>query len=299
MKYLLIIMSMVTAVSCNTTSNTADTKALGTFDKQGHRGSRGLMPENTIPAMLRAIDEGVTTLELDVVISKDSQVVVSHDPFFQQNITTTPGGKSLTKKEAAQHLVFTMNYDSVKKYDVGLKTHPDFQQQQKIAVHKPLLKDLVTAAEKYAAEKNNPVHYNIEIKSNVDGDGTAHPAIPTFTDLVIKTLQDLGTLNKTIIQSFDIRPLQYLHKNYPEVQTSLLILGTDKRSLEEQFAELGFEPNVYSPHYSLVTEDLLKKCHQKNIRVIPWTVNSKNTIEQLKALGVDGIITDYPNLFNE
>lgn len=299
MKNAIVIIGLAVMSSCNTASNTAEQKPLGAFDKQGHRGSRGLMPENTIPAMLRAIDEGVTTLELDVVISKDSQVVVSHDPFFHQNITTTPAGKSLTKKEAANHLLFTMNYDSIRKYDVGLKPHPDFQQQQKIAVHKPLLKDLVIAAEKYAAEKNNPVHYNIEIKSKAEGDGITHPAIPAFAELVIKTLQDLGTINKTVIQSFDIRPLQYLHQKYPDVQTSLLILGTDKRTLDEQLNELGFVPTYYSPHYSLVTSELLKQCHQKNIRVIPWTVNTKKEIEQLKALGADGIITDYPNLFNE
>ena len=299
MKNAIVIFWLAVLASCNTASNTAEQKLLGEFDKQGHRGSRGLMPENTIPAMLRAIDEGVTTLELDVVISKDSQVVVSHDPFFHQNITTTPAGKTLTKKEAVDHLLFTMNYDSIRKYDVGLKPHPDFQQQQKMAVHKPLLKDLVMAAEKYAAEKNNPVHYNIEIKSKAEGDGVAHPAIPAFTELVIKTLQELGTLNKTIIQSFDIRPLQYLHQKYPDVQTSLLILGTDKRTLEEQLNELGFVPAYYSPHYSLVTAELLNQCHQKTIRVVPWTVNSKKEIEQLKNLGVDGIITDYPNLFNE
>ncbi len=299
MKNAIVILGLAVMSSCNTSSNTAEQKPLGEFDKQGHRGSRGLMPENTIPAMLRAIDEGVTTLEMDVVISKDSQVVVSHDPFFHQNITTTPAGKSLSKKEAANHLLFTMNYDSIRKYDVGLKPHPDFQQQQKIAVHKPLLKDLVMEVEKYAAEKNNPVHYNIEIKSKAEGDGVAHPPIPAFTELVIKTLQELGTLNKTIIQSFDIRPLQYLHQNYPDVQTSLLILGTDKRTLDEQLNELGFVPAFYSPHYNLVSAELLKQCHQKNIRVVPWTVNNKKEIEHLKSLGVDGIITDYPNLFNE
>lgn len=299
MKNVILIFGLAVMASCNTTSNTADQKPLGEFDKQGHRGSRGLMPENTIPAMLRAIDEGVTTLELDVVISKDSQVVVSHDPYFHQNITTTPDGKSLTKKDAIHHLLFTMNYDSIRKYDVGLKPHPDFQQQQKISVHKPLLKELIAETEKYAAEKNNPVHYNIEIKSSSADDGIAHPAIPVFTELVIKTLQELGTLNKTIIQSFDIRPLQYLHQKYPNVQTSLLILGTDKRTLEEQLGELGFVPAFYSPQYSLVTPALLKACHQKNIRVVPWTVNSIEEIKQLKALGVDGIITDYPNLFND
>ncbi len=295
--YILIAAGLM--ASCKNTEVTTERQPLGKFDKQGHRGSRGLMPENTIPAMLRAIDEGVTTLELDVVISKDSQVVVSHDPFFHHHITTTPSGKILSKEEASELLLYHMDYDSIRKYDVGSKSHPDFQQQARISVYKPLLRDLVIAAEEYAEEKNNPVQYNIEIKSKMETDSLAHPGIEKFADLVILTLQDLGTLEKTIIQSFDIRPLQYLHHKYPRVQTSLLILGTDKRSLEEQLNELGFEPEVYSPHFSLVTNELVDKCHQKNIRIIPWTVNSIQEIEQLKSMGVDGIITDYPNLFNE
>jgi lysophospholipase L1-like esterase len=123
------------------------------FDMQGHRGCRGLMPENTIPAMLHAIDLGVTTLEMDVVISADKKVVVSHDPHFHENITTLPGGGQLTKKEAATRLLYSMRYDSIIKYDVGLKPHPDFPRQQKMAVSKPLLSDLIAACEAYAKQK--------------------------------------------------------------------------------------------------------------------------------------------------
>ena len=101
-----------------------------------------------------------------------------------------------------------------------------------------------------------------------------------------------------IIQSFDFRTLQYLHKNYPAIKTAMLIEDFDKRGLEDQLKALGFLPTIYSPEYQLVTEDLVKKCHEQNIKVIPWTVNDKTNIEKLKAMGVDGIISDYPNLFN-
>ena len=90
-----------------------------------------------------------------------------------------------------------------------------------------------------------------------------------------------------------------MHRRHPDIKTAALIEDFDKRTFEEHLKALGFKPTIYSPHYSLVTAELLKQCHQKNIRVVPWTVNSKNEIEQLKNLGVDGIITDYPNLFNE
>ena len=121
-----------------------------TFDKQGHRGSRGLMPENTIPAMLLAIDLGVTTLEMDVVISKDEAVVVSHDPYFHENITTTPDGRTLAKGEGVKHLLYQMDYDSIMKYDVGMKPHPDFPRQKKMEAFKPMLVELLHATEDYA-----------------------------------------------------------------------------------------------------------------------------------------------------
>lgn len=269
------------------------------FDKQGHRGSRGLMPENTIPAMLRAIDEGVTTLEMDVVISKDKQVVVSHDPYFHHNITTTPAGKHLSSAEAKNYLLYQMTYDSIRKYDVGLKPHPGYPQQQKIAVSKPLLSDLIQASEAYAKSQNNPVHYNIEIKSLGGTEGVTQPAIPEFADLVVRVLEQTGVKNKTTIQSFDTKPLQYLHQQHPEIKLALLVEGTDKLSIEEQVSRLGFVPHIYSPHFSLVDAALIETCHQNKMLVIPWTVNALPEIKRLKNLGVDGIITDYPDLFRQ
>src|SRR5215218_1456073 len=123
----------IALASCSSTKQSSSSVNNNQFDKQGHRGCRGLMPENTIPAMLKAIDLGVTTLEMDLAISADKKVVVSHDPHFNEKITTTPQGTQLTKAEGAARLLYAMNYDSIKKYDVGLKPHPDFPQQQKIA----------------------------------------------------------------------------------------------------------------------------------------------------------------------
>lgn len=267
------------------------------FDRQGHRGSRGLMPENTIPAMIRAIDLDVTTLEMDLGISQDMKVVVSHDPHFNENITTTPEGKHLTKAEAAKRLLFSMPYDSIRKYDVGLKPHPDFPRQQKVAAHKPLLSDLLEATESYARGKGKTMLYNIEIKSKPENDGKKHPPVETFVDLAVAVIRDKGVEGRTTIQSFDPRALQVMHRKYPNIITSLLIEGTDKRSLDEQLKELGYTPAILSPHLTLVTPELLRQCHAKGIRVIPWTVNTGDEIRRLKDLGVDGIITDYPDLF--
>src|SRR5580765_1503590 len=133
------------------------------FDVEGHRGCRGLMPENTIPAMLKAIDLGVTTLEMDVVITKDNKVVVSHEPWFETEITTKPDGSFVNPVEAMQLNIYQMSYDEVLKYDVGMKPHPRFPQQQKMKVVKPLLSDLIDSVEAYLVKKNLPkVRYNIE-----------------------------------------------------------------------------------------------------------------------------------------
>ncbi|MGB8195100.1 MAG: glycerophosphodiester phosphodiesterase [Chitinophagaceae bacterium] len=293
---LLIILPLMIA-ACSTNRQLSSSTIA--FDKQGHRGSRGLMPENTIPAMLKAIDLGVTTLEMDVVISADKKVVVSHDPYFNENITTAPDGKSLTKKEAATHLLYNMPYDSIKKYDVGLKPHPDFPRQQKISAVKPLLSDLLVACEAYAKLKGRTMLYNIEIKSKPENDGKKHPPVEEFVDLAMAVINNAKTADRTTVQSFDPRALQVMQRKYSAIVTSLLIEGTDKRSLDEQLQQLGFTPKVYSPHFSLVTTALLQQCHQKNMKVIPWTVNSLEEMERLKQLGVDGIITDYPDLFEK
>lgn len=275
------------------------TFATTNLDKQGHRGCRGLMPENTIPAMFKGIDLGVTTLEMDVVVSKDKKVVVSHDVYFSQSITTTPDGKTLTKAEAEKLLLYTMSYDSIRKYDVGLKPHPDFARQQKIAVYKPLLTDLLDASERYANEKGSVVSYNIEIKSKPGNDGKKHPVIEEFVDLAMDVIRQKGIEYRTTVQSFDPRALQVMRRKYPGIATSLLIEANDKRSLDEQVYQLGYAPEVYSPNYLLVTPALVEECHRKNIRVIPWTVNTVEEMRRLVALKVDGIISDYPDLFSE
>ncbi len=296
MKKLTLLVLPAFLLACNATKQSVTPMTIA-FDKQGHRGCRGLMPENTIPAMLKAIDLGVTTLEMDLAISQDGQVVVSHDPNFNENITTTPAGKTISKAEAARLLLYTMPYDSIKKYDVGLKPHPLYPQQQKLAVHKPLLADLIDASEVHAKEQGRQILYNIEIKSTVAGDGKKHPPVEEFVDLAMAVINRKGIAERTTIQSFDPRALQVMHRKHPTISTALLIEADDKRTPSAQVQELGFTPNIYSPHFSLVNEALASECRQRNMKLIPWTVNNLEEMKRLQVLKVDGIITDYPDLF--
>jgi glycerophosphoryl diester phosphodiesterase len=264
-------------------------------DLQAHRGGRGLMPENSIAAMKHAIDLGtVTTLEMDVLISKDGKVVVSHDPYFNAAIPTTPEGKYLDAKEAPKTLLYTMPYDSIRKYDVGLKPHPDFPKQHKQAAIKPLLADLVDAVEQYAGSRK--MYYNIEIKSKEKTDGINHPGVEEFVSRVMDVLKQKNILDRVTIQSFDPRPLNLLHKQYPSLKTSFLV-DKDAGRLDEQLTKLDYIPAIYSPAMATVTKEMIDGCHKRNIKVVVWTVNKPEDMQKLITIGADGIISDYPNLF--
>ena len=271
-----------------------------TFDKQGHRGCRGLMPENTIPAMINAVGLGVTTLEMDISISKDKKLFLSHEPFFNHEITTKPDGSFIAEKDERSFNMYKMTYDDIIKYDVGLKPHPRFPDQQKIKAVKPLLSDVFKAVKEYMMTARRPFpFYNIETKCLPATDNLYHPAPAEFVELLMKEIKDNQMEDFVIIQSFDFRTLQYLHLHYPNIKTAMLIEAFNRNSFRKQIKDIGFTPTIYSPEYTLVTDVLIKNCHDLNIKIIPWTVNDKKKIEEIKNMGVDGIMTDYPNLFND
>jgi glycerophosphoryl diester phosphodiesterase len=282
--------------SCSTTKY-AMTKT-NTIDFQAHRGGRGLMPENTIPAMLSVMDNNkVTTLEMDLAITKDKQVVVSHDPILNPIITTKPDGTFIKANEVNDHIIYQMNYEQLQKFDVGLKLHPGFVQQKKLAVAIPTLSDLIDSVELKGARIGRKMFYNIEIKS-VDGkDIVEHPAPDEFVDLVVNLIKQKNIINRTTIQSFDIRPLKVLHQKYPRIQLAYLVEGKNTGDVKMKLDLLGFTPTIYSPEYKYITKETVDYCHAHKMKIIPWTVNTKIEIDALIALGVDGLITDYPNLF--
>ena len=258
------------------------------------------MPENTIPAMKAAMDIGVTTLEMDVVFTKDKQAILSHEPFFNHEITTKPGGAFVTTAEERSLNIYQMTYAEVRNFDVGLKSHPRFPGQKKIPVYKPLLTEVLDSIVEYANQKNIPIPFcNIETKTDPATDNIYHPQPGEFVDLLMQVIRDKEMEDRVIIQSFDFRTLRYLHEKYPMIKTAALIEDFDERSVKDQLKSLGFVPTIYSPEQKLVSPALIKECHEKNMKVIPWTVNDKAKIKELKEMGVDGIISDYPNLFHE
>lgn len=265
------------------------------FDLQGHRGARGLRPENSIPAFLLALDSGVTTIELDVVITKDKQVVVSHEPWMSASICLQPDGSAITKgDDQKQFNIYQMNYEDIRGFDCGSLGNERFPEQVKMRVSKPLLKDVIVAVEDHIKSYSQyEVDYNIEIKSSPDGDGKFHPGVDEFSDLVYKLIDEYLPMERVVIQSFDFRVLQYWHKKYPEIRLAALVENI--KSVQTNLANLGFSPAVYSPYYKLLKKEDVDYLHKQKIRVIPWTVNEENEMLSMRGLGVDGIITDYPD----
>ncbi|MBY0542209.1 MAG: glycerophosphodiester phosphodiesterase [Sphingobacteriaceae bacterium] len=268
------------------------------FDVQGHRGARGIMPENTIEAMIKGLQLGVTTLEMDIVISKDKQAVVSQEPYFNHEFSLTPDGKEILFKDEKKNNIYQMDYAEVRKFDVGSKIHPRFPGQQKIKAYKPLLGELIDSVEAYVkVNKLAKPDYNIETKLIRKGDGEFQPSPEEYVEIIMAIVKQKKLEKRVIIQSFDMRSLQYLHQKYPKMRTSLGI--DEKEDFENNIKDLGFNPTIYSPYSVLVGKGLVDKCHAAGIKIIPWTVNSIKDLKYLMSLGVDGVITDYPNLMGQ
>lgn len=273
------------------------------FDLEGHRGCRGLMPENTVPAFLKALDLGVTTLELDVVISQDQQVVVSHEPYFNADITLKPDGSPVDKKEQKQLNLYQMPYAEIKRYDVGSIGNPNFLEQQKLKINKPLLSEVIREAEAYRKRKGLPLFsYNIEVKSVPSEYGTYQPEPGPFSDLVYAQIIEQLSPERVIIQSFDFAVLKHWKAQmeagkYRKMRLAALV--ENLRSIDKQLEELGFLPDIYSPYFRLLTKNKIAQLHEKGIKVVPWTVNKPDDMMQLIEWGVDGLITDYPDRYKK
>jgi glycerophosphoryl diester phosphodiesterase len=266
------------------------------FDLQGHRGARGLLPENAVEGFLHALELGVTTLEMDVVISADSQIVVSHEPWFSHEICSRPDGSEIGPEDTVS--LFSLPYDSIRLFDCGKKGHPRFPGQRPQPAHKPLLRDVVKAVRAFCRKNHRPMPwFNIETKCSPEWEQKGLvPAPEVFVQLLHEEVVALGIRGFACIQSFDVRTLQVLNE-IDHGMTCALLVENDK-PMEFQLSQLGFVPPIYSPLYTLVDEHSVQKAHDLNMRIIPWTVNEIADMQRLKNWGVDGLISDYPDRFS-
>lgn len=283
-------------IACSTTRHAATAgRGLPAFYKVGHRGTRGLMPENTIPAMIKGIETGANTIEFDVHITKDKQVVVYHDAHFTPSYTTMPDGSDIPAADKDKYTFYKMNYADIRPFIIGEKPYPAYPEQHRMRSYAPTLSEMIDSVEAYTkAHQLPPPYYLLEIKSSAKTDGTEQPVPEEYMQILmaVKELQPLG--DRLLIQSFDMRPLQVLHRTHPHIKLGFLT-SDKKASFEQHLEQLGFTPFFYNPEYHLVTPELVNKCHAKHIKIVPWTVQDPGEMKKLATTGVDGIITDYPN----
>lgn len=286
---ILVLLGSILLMNC--------TRPVRTLDLQGHRGARGLFPENSLLGFEKALEiPEVSTLELDLCVTADDQLIVSHEPWINEQICTIND----TLKEGRHYSLYKMTYDSILQFDCGSKGHSDFPEQQLASISKPLLKELFAMIDEKGLRWPN---FNIEIKSRRKGDHEYHPGPKKFAALVVETLNELNeaypkadVLNKVSIQSFDLRALREVRKTALPVKLSLITEKTANPAKEMD--ALGFPVDIYSPSYELVTPELISWCHFRQIAVIPWTVNELDEMQELVDMGVDGLISDYPDHFN-
>lgn len=266
------------------------------FDWQGHRGARGLYPENTIGSMEEALKYPVTTLEMDVVATKDHLVVVSHEPWMGEEICLDVKRQPVKMR---QYNLYKLNYEDIQKFDCGSKPHPRFPRQQKISVGKPTIEKLIDVIEPKLKELNrSDVSYNIEIKSSVLNEKTGfQPEYRKYADIVIQAIKKKLPSNRFTLQSFDFRILKYIHETYPDIR--LVALVEESFDPQKVISELGFRPFIFSPNYRNLFKEHVDAFHAMGVKVIPWTVNEVEDMEALISIGVDGIITDYPDKISQ
>lgn len=283
MKFIKLVLILILAIP-----------AAAQFRIEGHRGARGYVPENTIPSFIKALEQGADTIELDVVVSADGKLVVSHEPWFSHIIATDPKGNPIDEKTEKEHNIFKLKYDEIRRYDVGSIGNKGFPEQVKMKAVKPLLRDVFKAVNAYAKKhKLKAPYFNVEIKSNPDWDDKFTPGPTVMAKLVYDEIVRSKMTTNVIVQSFDVRPLQELRKL--PVRLPIALLVGNKDGIEKSVARLGFDPDTYSPHFSLLDDATVKFCRDKGIKLVPWTVNEIADLEKVKTFKTDGVITDFPD----
>ena len=243
----------------------------------GHRGARARMPENTLPAFEYAIEVGVDVLELDLAVTKDNVLVVSHDPILHAPVCTGP-------VESA--VIHELTLKQVKEWDCGAVQNPGFKQQKTIPGTR-----MPTLDEVFALAPKGKFEFNIETKIFIDHPLYSPPPVE-FARLVVDAVKRHKLEKRVMIQSFDFRTLVEARKLAPEIRLSALYEQGSKDFVT--LSKEGAKAEIVSPQYRLVTTDKVIAAHAKGLQVVPWTANKPEDWDKLIRAGVDGIISDDP-----
>ncbi|WP_249160888.1 glycerophosphodiester phosphodiesterase [Bradyrhizobium manausense] len=288
------------------------------FDLEAHRGGRALMPENTLPAFANALTMGVDTLELDVGVTADGEVVVSHERGLNPDLARDANGAYV----AAPGTPFVkLRFADVRTYDVG-QIRPDsayakqFPHQRAVPGSRiPTLKELFALVRKSGNER---VRFNIETKIDPDHpDQSLEPQ--AFVTRLLAVIADEKVSDRVMIQSFDWRTLPLVQQQAPTIPTVYLTLqrgSVPSVALDKATSwTAGYNPAdhggslprtikaaggaVWSPYFGDVTPALVAEAHAQGLRVVVWTVNKPEDMARMIEIGVDGIISDRPDLLRQ
>ena len=266
-------------------------------DIYGHRGARGLYAENTIEGFEKAIKMPIKGIELDVIISKDRQLVVSHEPWMSHLICKDLLGQPIRANREEGYNLFRMNYDEIQQYDCGSKLNPRFPFQQLFPAFKPLLKDVY---ELLGSKQDDSFTLLLELKSDPEWYGVFQPDPEEYAKLIMDFITQNPFKGKLIIQSFDPKLLNAIHEisDFP----NLGLLVDNKNNVDKNLLALEFEPSHYNVYHAFVTEELFASLEAKQIEPNkePFFIAELNSVPEanrLRDIGITGIITDYPDLF--
>ncbi len=258
------------------------------MEVQGHRGARARVPENTIPAFQHALKAGVDVLELDLGVSRDGHVVVSHDLAISPTLCLAPGGKPIRGEPL---LLSRLSLAEIQKYECGSLKQERFPLQTLVArTTIPTLDEVFAFVKKSAIRGAKTVRFNLETKLEPGRpNDTLGP--DEFARKVLAVVRKHKMERRVVIQSFDFRTL----REVKGLDSRLPVAALDERGLEDPVKALQAIPaEIYSPYWQLLDEAKMKKLKGAGLRVIPWTANDSSAWDRLLALGVDGIITDDP-----
>ncbi len=253
----------------------------------GHRGSRGTVPENTIPAFEAALMAEADVLELDLGVTKDNVVVVSHEPKVTPERCLGPDGKTLEKAIPIRSLTLA----ELKKYDCGSLLNARFPQQLPVpGEHMPTLDEVFAMVKTSGYAAAAKAEFNIETKI-FPSEPELTPAPAEFARLVMDVIKKYGFEKRVIVQSFDVRTLKEIKKLNPAVRTSQL---TNDNLLDTVPALKAAGTDIWSPNYLWLTTGAVHEAQAAGLQVAPWTLNTKKDWDLAIQAGVDAIITDYP-----
>jgi len=262
------------------------------FDLQGHRGARGLAPENTLPAFAAALAVGVSTLELDTGVTKDGVVVIHHDRRLNPDIARGPDGRWV---EAPAPLIHELSFEQLQRYDVG-RLRPGSsaarlfpEQQPADGARIPRLAELFDLVAKAG---NDAVHFNIETKLSPQAPAETLPPLE-FTRALLAEIRKAGVESRTSIQSFDWRTLHVVEREAGEIATVYLTGRPGAQSQPKAVNAAG--GRIWSPNHEAMDSAAMVEARAFGLKVIPWTVNEPAAIERVLDFGVDGLISDYPD----